>query len=270
MKLLEWWKRTSLIVRISIGLASGVALALLCPGAKAIGLLGIVFVAALKAIAPLLVAVLVTASVARAEFGMGRRFRTVIFLYLTSTLVAAGVAVCASRIFPVSIRLQDAAECETPGDLVTVFSNLLASAVTNPVAAVAEANYLGVLFWSILTGLAMRKFLAPNAISAVSDFADAISKVVQWIIRLAPLGILGLVFTAVSENGVSIFIDYGRLILLLVGCMLFTALVINPFIVALSIKGNPYPLVWKSIRRSGLSAFFTRSSAAEIHNKRNK
>lgn len=140
MKLLEWWKRTSLIVRISIGLASGVALALLCPGAKAIGLLGIVFVAALKAIAPLLVAVLVTASVARAEFGMGRRFRTVIFLYLTSTLVAAGVAVCASRIFPVSIRLQDAAEGNTPGDLVSVFGNLLASAVTNPVAAIAEED----------------------------------------------------------------------------------------------------------------------------------
>lgn len=264
MKVFDWWKKTNLILRISFGLALGIILGILCPKAEAIGLLGIVFVASLKAIAPVLVAVLVAASVAKATLGLGRRFRTVIFLYLASTLIAAGVAVCASRLFPVTINLRDAADFDSPGSLVSVFGNLLASAVTNPVEAIASANYLGVLFWSILIGHAMRKFLSPSAIQVVSDFADAVSKVVQWIIQFAPLGILGLVFIAVSENGISIFAEYGQLLLLLVGCMLFTALIINPAIVAVTIKGNPYPLVWKCIKHSGLNAFFTRSSAANI------
>ena len=253
-----------LILRIAIGLAVGAALAFICPGAKVIGLLGVVFVSTLKAIAPLLVAVLVASSVARASTGLGSRFRTVIALYLATTLLAAFVSVCASFLFPVTLRLQNAANLDAPDGLAAVFGNLLTSLVANPVQAVAEANYLGVLFWAVIIGLAMRRFLSKCALDAVSGFADSVSKVVQWIIQFAPFGVLGLVFTAVSENGMSIFRDYGRLLLLLVGCMTATALLINPLIVAVMTKRNPYPLVLGCLKRSGINAFFTRSSAANI------
>lgn len=265
MNLVAKWTGTPLIIRILIGLAIGIILALVCPGAKVIGLLGTVFVSTLKAIAPVLVAVLVASSLANAGKGLGSRFRTVIVLYLLATLIAAAVSVCASYLFPVTIRLQDAAASgEVPDGLASVFGNLLNSMVQNPVKAIAEANYLAVLFWAVLTGLAMRQFLSEAARDTFSAFADAVSKVVQWIIQFAPFGILGLVFTAISENGVSIFVDYGRLLMLLVGCMLTTALVINPIIVAAMIRRNPYPLVLNCLKRSGISAFFTRSSAANI------
>lgn len=263
-KVVKQWNKLSLVLRILIGLVIGAILGLTCPSVTAIGVLGTLFVNGLKAIAPLLVAVLVAASIAKAKGGLGNRFRTVISLYLSSTLLAAVVAVVASYLFPVSISLKDAVIGNSPASLVDVFNNLVNSLVANPFQALANANYIGVLFWSVVIGFALKKLATEKTIQVVSDFSDVISQVVKWIIQFAPFGIMGLVFVSVAECGLNIFTEYGKLLLLLVGCMLFVGLVMNPFLVALVLRKNPYPLVWKCISVSGLSAFFTRSSAANI------
>lgn len=261
---LGWWTRTSLVLRIIIGLLIGVLLGLLCPAWSAVGILGIVFVSALKAIAPVLVAVLVAASIARAKGGLGPRFRMVLVFYILSTLFAALVAVCGSWLFPQTLRLQDVATGEAPGALADVLGHLLTNLVTNPLMSVSSANYIGILFWSVICGFALKLKAHEHTIQMVSDFAEVVSQAVKWIIQSAPFGIMGLVFTSVSESGLEIFHDYGRLLLLLVGCMAFTALVVNPVISAVRLRCNPYPLLWRCLRESGLSAFFTRSSAANI------
>lgn len=262
--LLQRWTDTSLVVRILVGLVIGAAMGLVVPGWTAIGMLGQVFVSALKAIAPVLVAVLVAASIGKARSGLGARFRTVISLYLLSTFMAAVVAVVASFLFPLTLKLTDAAGESAPGGLGDVFTNLLTNMVTNPVQSVATANYIGILFWAIVTGLALKLIAGKATIDVVSDLAEVVSQVVKWVIQFAPFGILGLVFTSVSQSGLEIFSDYGRLLLLLVGSMLFTALVINPAIAACFMRRNPYPLLWRCLKESGLNAFFTRSSAANI------
>ena len=265
MKIVKKYAETSLVLRIVIGLVLGAILGLFFPEWTGISILGQLFVNALKAIAPVLVAILVVGSVAKAHGGLGPRFRTVITLYLVTTMIAAIVAVVGSFLFPVSMVLKEGAASEGgPGALVDVFSNLITNMVANPIAAVSTANYLGVLFWSIIVGLALKRIAAPATLAAITDFADAISLVVRWVIQFAPFGIFGLVFTSVSESGMEIFTDYGRLLLLLVGCMLFSSLVINPIIVYLYIRRNPYPLVWTCLKESGIHAFFTRSSAANI------
>jgi serine/threonine transporter len=265
MSIVKKYAETSLVLRIVIGLVLGAILGLFFPELKGISILGQVFVNALKAIAPVLVAILVVGSVAKANGGLGPRFRTVITLYLVTTMIAAIVAVVGSFLFPVSMVLKEGAESDGgPGALVDVFSNLITNMVANPIAAVSNANYLGVLFWAILVGLALKRLAAPATIAAITDFADAMSLVVRWVIQFAPFGIFGLVFTSVSESGMEIFTDYGRLLLLLVGCMLFSSLIINPIIVYLYIRRNPYPLVWTCLKESGINAFFTRSSAANI------
>ncbi len=261
---LGWWTRTSLVLRIITGLLIGVLLGLLCPAWSAVGILGIVFVSALKAIAPVLVAVLVAASIARAKGGLGPRFRMVLVFYILSTLFAALVAVCGSWLFPQTLRLQDVATGEAPGALADVLGHLLTNLVTNPLMSVSSANYIGILFWSVICGFALKLKAHEHTIQMVSDFAEVVSQAVKWIIQAAPFGIMGLVFTSVSESGLEIFHDYGRLLLLLVGCMAFTALVVNPVISAVRLRCNPYPLLWRCLRESGLSAFFTRSSAANI------
>ena len=265
MSIVKKYAETSLVLRIVIGLVLGALLGLFFPELKGISILGQVFVNALKAIAPVLVAILVVGSVAKANGGLGPRFRTVITLYLVTTMIAAIVAVVGSFLFPVSMVLKEGAESDGgPGALVDVFSNLITNMVANPIAAVSNANYLGVLFWAILVGLALKRLAAPATIAAITDFADSMSLVVRWVIQFAPFGIFGLVFTSVSESGMEIFTDYGRLLLLLVGCMLFSSLIINPIIVYLYIRRNPYPLVWTCLKESGINAFFTRSSAANI------
>ena len=265
MSIVKKYAETSLVLRIVIGLVLGAILGLFFPELKGISILGQLFVNALKAIAPVLVAILVVGSVAKANGGLGPRFRTVITLYLVTTMIAAIVAVVGSFLFPVSMVLKEGAESDGgPGALVDVFSNLITNMVANPIAAVSNANYLGVLFWAILVGLALKRLAAPATIAAITDFADAMSLVVRWVIQFAPFGIFGLVFTSVSESGMEIFTDYGRLLLLLVGCMLFSSLIINPIIVYLYIRRNPYPLVWTCLKESGINAFFTRSSAANI------
>ena len=265
-QILKKWTQTSLVLRILCGLVIGAALGLLVPGWTGIGILGTVFVSALKAIAPVLVGVLVAASIARAKGGLGPRFRTVITLYLSTTLLAAFLAVVASFLFPVTLKLTgvEAGASSGPTSLADVFTKLLTDMVMNPVAALASANYIGILFWAIILGVALRLVAGEGTIRAVHDLAGAVSRVVEWIIQFAPFGILGLVFTSVSSNGLEIFADYGRLLALLVGCMLLTALVTNPLVSFCLLRRNPYPLLWRCLRTSGLSAFFTRSSAANI------
>ena len=262
--LLKRWTDTSLVLRIVVGLIIGAVMGLVVPGWTAIGILGQVFVSSLKAIAPVLVAVLVAASIAKAHSGLGARFRTVITLYLLSTFIAAIVAVVASFLFPLTLKLTDAASGGAPGGLSDVFTNLLTNMVTNPLHSISTANYIGILFWAIITGLALKLKARPATIDMVSDFAEVVSQAVKWVIQFAPFGILGLVFSSVSQSGLEIFSDYGRLLLLLVGSMLCTALVLNPAIAALYMRRNPYPLLWRCLKESGLNAFFTRSSAANI------
>ena len=263
--LLKKWTGMSLVVRILIGLVIGAILGLVCPGWTAVAILGKVFVSALKAIAPILVALLVASSIAKAKGGLGARFRTVIFLYLVSTLCAAVFAVLASFLFPVTITLQGTeGETAAPGGLADVFQTLLTNMVMNPIQALATANYIGILFWAIILGFALKLLASEGTVRVVSDLADAVSQIVRWVIQFAPFGILGLVFSSVSESGLDIFVQYGKLILLLVGCMCCTAFIVNPFIAWLHIRENPYPLYWKCLKESGVNAFFTRSSAANI------
>lgn len=262
--LLRKWSKLSLVFRILIGLSIGVVLGLIVPGWTAIGILGKMFVNALKAIAPILVMVLVASSIAQAGKGLGSRFRTVISEYMLSTFIAAIGAVIGSFLFPITLDLQDAAMANAPGALSDVFTNLLNNMVTNPVTSIAEANYIGILFWSIVIGIGLKYKASPSTIHVVSDTAEVITICVKWIIQLAPFGIMGLVFSAVSENGLEIFTTYGYLMLLLVGCMLVNALLFNPLIAFLLTRRNPYPLLFECLKVSGLNAFFTRSSAANI------
>ncbi|MDD6606836.1 MAG: serine/threonine transporter SstT [Paraprevotella sp.] len=257
---------THLITRIFCGILLGAVLAILCPGINGISILGNLFVGALKSVAPILVAVLVTASVAQASGGLGKRFGTVIGLYISSTLIASLVAVLASRLFPVTLTLTgvDAGGEMAPAALSEVIGNLLLGLISNPISAVSNAAYLSVLFWSIVMGLALKNTRSQQAIQVIRQLADAVSLVVQWVIQFAPIGIMGLVYASVSESGLEIFATYGRLILLLVGCMLTVMLLINPFITFCLLRTNPYPLLWQCLRGSAVSAFFTRSSAANI------
>lgn len=263
-KFIQKYSETSLVIRILIGLIIGAILGLLLPNASVFAILGNLFVGALKAIAPILVAVLVMSSISKAHGGIGKRFRTVIILYLLSTLLAAVSAVLFSYIFPVSMILKDSTEGSAPNGIAEVIEALFTNMVTNPISSISNANYIGVLFWAIVIGFALKQFASDTTISVVSDFASAISQAVKWIIELAPFGIFGLVYSSVSESGLSIFTTYGKLVLVLVACMLFVALVIDPFIAFIFLKRNPYPLVFKCLKESGITAFFTRSSAANI------
>ena len=264
--LIKKWNSLSLIVRISIGLVIGAVLGLAVPGWTWIKVLGTLFVGALKAIAPILVFVLVASSLANAKGGNASRFRTVIFLYLFSTLCAAVVAVLVNFIHPVTISLSglDAAEGYTaPDSMGVIIMNLLTSIISNPVEALSKANYIGILFWAVILGVALKRS-GETTKKIMGDLADAVSEVVRWVISCAPFGILGLVFDAVSSSGLEIFTTYGELVLVLVISMLLVALVVNPLIVGIALKHNPYPLIFRCIRQSGVTAFFTRSSAANI------
>ena len=263
---LRKWQRSNLMIRILTGVIIGAILALISPKMNGITFLGTLFVGALKAIAPILVFILVTSSISKAQEGLGNKFRKIILLYMMSTFIAAIIAVFAGRIFPVSIALSDIAGADNaaPGALGDVFRNIVNEIVSNPVKAIMDANYLSILFWAIITGLSLKRLANENTIRSIHDFAESVSLVVKWIIQCAPFGIMGLVYGAVSESGVEVFTTYGKLLLLLVGCMLMVSLVINPLIVAVLIRRNPYPLLWQCLKESAVSAFFTRSSAANI------
>ena len=258
------WNDLSLIIRILIGLIAGVILALAMPGNEIIPLFGNIFVAALKAVAPILVFFIVMSALANAKTA-GNMKTIIIILYVLGTLIAGIVGVIASFMFPSELILASAEDVtqSSPAGIGEVLTTLIMKVFTNPVDALMNANYLGVLAWAIMLGLAFRK--APDSFKeGLGNIADAINKVVQWVICLAPFGILGLVYTSVSENGLDIFINYGHIIAVLVICMLFIALVTNPIIAFICFRKNPYPLVLRTLKDSGLMAFFTRSSAANI------
>lgn len=266
MNIIKAYTRTSLILRILAGVVIGALLAVSLPGYNAMCILGDLFVGALKGIAPVLVAVLVASAIAKSGSGLSSRFNTVITLYLFTTLLAAIFAVLASHFFPVGISVGNVASAEgaAPGALDEVFRKILKDITSNPLAAIANANYLSILFWAVVIGLALKIVASERTIASLGEWAEAVSKVVGWIIQCAPFGIMGLVYTSVSTSGLEIFTTYGQLLLLLVGCMLTVSLVVNPIIVGLLLRRNPYPWVWRCLKESGVSAFFTRSSAANI------
>ena len=262
-KLWQKWNEINLIKRILVFLVLGAVLGVVAPTLDWIGIFGTLFVAALKAVAPILVFFLVISALAnaRAEGSM----KTIIILYVVCTFLAALVAVIASYLFPITLTLTglEAAENTSPEGISEVLQTLMMNLVANPVDALVNANYLGILAWGVLIGVALR--IASEATKTVfTDISDAVGHVVRWIISLAPFGIFGLVYTAVSTNGLEIFTEYGVLLLVLVGCMFFIALVANPLAVYICTRKNPYPLVLRTLKESGLTAFFTRSSAANI------
>lgn len=258
------YNETSLILRIVIGLICGTLLGILVKGLP-VGILGDMFKGSLKSIAPILVFVLITSALSSSKSKMDRRFGRVIMLYMLSTFLAAVVAVCGSFLFPQHLILASKAATDSaPTGIAEVLTNLLNNMVMNPVQALSEANYISILFWSILLGLAMKKLASPATKDILADLSDGISQLVRWIINLAPFGILGLTYSMVSEYGVAIFANYGSLLALLVGCMLLVALVVDPLIAFIYLRRNPYPLVFRCLKESGIMAFFTRSSAANI------
>lgn len=264
-KMWEKWTGISLVQRIVVGLVIGVILALVVPKASGIGILGDVFVGALKGIAPLLVFFLVMSSLCNARQSHGGVIRTVIVLYMFSTVLAAVIAVFASMAFPVEMALADASmdAASAPSGIIEVLNTLLMNLVTNPVASLVGANYVGILFWAVLLGVAFRG-AGEVTKKTLRDISEAISKVVVVIINFAPLGVLGLVYTSVTTSGLETFTLYGKLLILLVGCMLFIYFVTNPILVYWCTRKNPYPLILKCLKQSAITAFFTRSSAANI------
>ncbi|MBQ3125421.1 MAG: serine/threonine transporter SstT [Clostridia bacterium] len=263
-KFFGFYTKTPLILKIVIGLVIGICLGLWVPQAGFVAVFGNIFVGALKAVAPVLVFVLVIASLASAGEGIGKRFKTVIFFYILSTFLAAVVAVIGSYLTKVSVPLVQAAEQTAPAGLGEVFKTLLSNIVMNPVESLISANYVGILAWAVVFGLALRMGAGEKTKTVLTDISNAVSKAVAWVIQLAPFGILGLVYGSVSEYGIEIFTDYGKLLAVLVGCMLAVAFIVDPLIVGIALKRNPYPLVFKCFKESGITAFFTRSSAANI------
>ncbi len=262
-KIGKLYNSISLVKRILAGLVIGIILGLVIPGIEPIALMGNIFIGALKAVAPILVFFLVLSSLANAK-GDGS-MKTVLLLYLCSTLIAAAVAVIASFLFPTALSLSGAesASNSAPSGLGEVLITLFMNVVSNPVDALANANYIGILAWAVVLGIALRA-AKDTTKSVLVSVSDAVAKVVRWVISLAPLGIIGIVYSSVAEYGPEIFIEYGHLVLVLVACMLIIAVVTNPLLVFLALRTNPYPLVIKCLKDSGITAFFTRSSAANI------
>ena len=269
-KIFEKWNSINLVIRILCGIVIGAALGLIAQLADVrqamdfIGILGTLFVGALKALAPILVFVLIISAIATAKNTLDKKFGTVIVLYLGTTLAASVLAVCASFIFKVKVVLDvEKVTQSAPANIGEVLKNLLNNLVRNPISSIIEGNYLGILFWAILFGIALRA-ASDRTKTVINDLSTAVSACIRWVISLAPFGILGLVYTTVSENGVDIFVDYGALLAVIVGCMLVVSLIINPIIASVMIGKNAYPLAFRCLRESGLTAFFTRSSAANI------
>lgn len=264
--IVDAYLRLGLVPLIVLALVIGTIIGVVAPSfGLSLGILGSIFVGALKAVAPILVFVLVLAAVSNQRIGTDSRIKPIIFLYLVGTFSAALVAVGASFMFPTELVLNniESVEQAAPQSLREVLTNLLMNLVANPVASLANANYMGILTWAVLIGLALRH-VTETTLRVVSDLGMAVTSVVKWIIALAPFGILGLVASTVAETGIQALVGYVRLLAVLIGSMLFIALVMNPIIVAVMTRKNPYPLVFTCLRESGVTAFFTRSSAANI------
>ncbi|CNG91449.1 serine/threonine transporter SstT [Yersinia enterocolitica] len=257
--------RGSLVKQILVGLIAGIILALVSTqAALAVGLLGTLFVGALKAVAPVLVLMLVMASIANHKQGQKTSIRPILFLYLLGTFSAALIAVVVSFIFPSTLILAThTADITPPSGITEVLKGLLNSIIANPIHALLNANYIGILAWAVGLGIALRH-AADTTKALINDMSDAVTKVVRVVIRFAPLGIFGLVTSTMAETGFGVLLGYAHLLVVLIGCMLVVALIVNPLIVYWKIRSNPYPLVFACLRESGVTAFFTRSSAANI------
>lgn len=257
--------RGSLVKQILVGLIAGIILALVSTqAALAVGLLGTLFVGALKAVAPVLVLMLVMASIANHKQGQKTSIRPILFLYLLGTFSAALIAVVVSFIFPSTLILAThTADITPPSGITEVLKGLLNSIIANPIHALLNANYIGILAWAVGLGIALRH-AADTTKALINDMSDAVTKVVRVVIRFAPLGIFGLVASTMAETGFGALLGYAHLLVVLIGCMLVVALIVNPLIVYWKIRSNPYLLVFACLRESGVTAFFTRSSAANI------
>ena len=263
--LFQFINKFSLIQQICVGLLIGIGIAVWSPeNAVKLSLLGTIFVGALKGVAPVLVFFLVIAAVSRHRSGQKTGMRSIIALYIIGTFASAAIAVIGSFLFPTPLLLTASpADTAPPSGITAVLSTLLTNVVENPVKAILGGNYIGILGWALLFGFALRH-AANETKDVMASISDAITLAVQWIIKFAPLGIMGLVAQSIGENGLGALLIYGKLLLVLLGCMFTVALIINPIIVAFVMKRNPYPLVFRCLRESGVTAFFTRSSAANI------
>ena len=263
--LLNTWNRISLVKQIIIGLIIGIVLAVAFPTQlSGITIFGSLFVGALKAVAPILVLFLVMSAISQHQAGQKTNMKSIIILYLLGTLLAAMAAVIASFIFKLELVLPEStSDIAPPGGISEVLKTLVFNVVANPVSALINANYIGILAWAVLLGMALRR-ASETTKNFLGDMSEAVSQLVRWIIKFAPLGVMGLVFDSIAVSGLGTLLEYGKLILLLVGTMFFDALVVNPVIVYFNTRQNPYPLVLKCLKDSGITAFFTRSSAANI------
>lgn len=262
--LFQKWSDTSLVLRIVMGIILGVVLAVAFPSATWLAMLGTLFVGALKAVAPILVFVLVINALASHVGGQKTNMKGIVFLYLFATFIAGVVGVIAAKLFPVKLTLKTGdTDLQPPENVWGVMQTLLNNIVSNPVDALMNANYIGILAWAVVLGLAL-KAASSTTKTVITNLSEAVSKVVHWVINLAPLGIIGIMYNTIVTSGFGELKHYGVLIGILVGSMLLIALVINPIIVFVVARRNPYPLIWASLKTSGLTAFFTRSSAANI------
>ena len=260
------WESINLVYRILGGLLIGLVLALIIPGNDYIPILGSLFISALKAIAPFLVLFLVIGSLSKSGKGIGPRFKLVLYLYVISTIIAAIIATAMSFGFPVDIILNIAPEdmSGSPSDAYELIASLLGKLVSNPLEALMTGNYLGILFWAVIVGLILRTTASEGTLKICNDLSDTLVKVIRFVISFAPFGVLGLIYGSVSEYGMEIFADYGQLVLVLVVSMLIVMFITNPLIVFLVTRRNPYPLLFACLKGSAVTAFFTRSSAANI------
>ena len=264
--LIEKWNNSSLILRIIVGLVIGIILGLTIPQASWISIIGDLFVGALRGIAPLLVFALIISALSHMGKGQKTNMSFVAILYILGNLLSALSAVLVSYVFPVTLTFSENTNTQDitpPSNVLDVLHNLLMNLVSNPIDSLVNANYIGILAWAILLGVALKRSSDTTKL-VLENISDAVSTVVKWIINLAPFGIMGLIFTTISEPGLDVLLSYGHLICVLVGTMLFVALIMNPIITFLCTRENPYPLVLKCLKDSGLTAFFTRSSAANI------
>ena len=259
------YRETALIKLIAAGLVIGIIIALAAPQAvPAVAVLGNLFVRALKGIAPVLVFVLVMNALAQKNSDASAAMKPIVRLYVFATFCASLVAVAFSFAFPTALHLQVAdAQLAPPSGIIEVLHNLILSVVDNPIHALATANYIGILGWACLAGIALHS-ASDTTKDMLNDFAKTVTKIVQWVIRFAPFGIMGLVANAIGTNGLGALLGYVQILGVLLAAFFSVALIMNPLIVYLHIHRNPYPLVWTTLKESGLYAFFTRSSAANI------
>ncbi|MFZ7158132.1 serine/threonine transporter SstT [Avibacterium gallinarum] len=263
----------SLVKRISIGLVLGLLLAIIAPSLQSVlgfnlaekaGFLGKVFVRSLRAVAPILVFLLVISAIANKKIGTQSNMKSVVILYLLGTFLAALTAVLFSFAFPTEIALQTQENSlSPPSEVSQVLGTLVLNVVDNPINALFNANFIGILSWAIGLGLVLRH-ASDTTKNVMNDLSEGVSKIVHFIISFAPIGVFGLVAETLADKGLGALLDYVRLLCVLIGAMLFTAFVVNPILVYWKTRRNPYPLIWTCVRESGLTAFFTRSSAANI------